>query len=220
MASMYETIMELPLFKGIGEEQLSQMLEKTSIEFLRFEDGDVIANEFARVNSVDFILSGRIRNTFRLENFPIEIDEILGVGAMVGALHLFGLDTTYGSSAIALGKVSIMRVEKSQYMKILQSDGIYILNFVNYLSAAAQKGSRIQLQLGAFSIGRQIKTLTESVVSRAAESVVIAASDHALADFCGVSVPEFRDWKSAELAHNRIIVNQRGILIKSPRLLR
>ena len=220
MASMYETIMELPLFKGIGEEQLSQLLEKTSVEFLKFEDGDKIADADDLVKAVDFILAGRVRLTHTLENFSIGVDEILGKGAVLGAIHLYGLDTTYGASSNALGRVSLMRISKSDYMKILLSDGIYMLNFVNYLSAAAQKGQFLFQNIKSASITRSLHLLAFSFASRQADTVMVAAEDEEIAKYCGVSDEEFQEWKALELSHNRIIANQRGIFLRSPHLMR
>ena len=218
MASMYETIMELPLFKGIGEEQLSLMLEKTSVEFLKFEEGEIISQSDSNVNGIDFILNGRVRQTYRLVNFPIEIDEILGKNSVIGALNLFGMNTTYSSDITALGKVSMMRIGKVQYMNILQSDRIYMLNYLNYLAAAAQKSQGILLESKSFSINRTLEILAYSIVSRSSETVMVAGDDKDLANYCGVSVEEFIEWKTSELAHNRIVMNQRGILLKSPHL--
>lgn len=217
--TMYETIMELPLFKGIGEEQLSQLLEKTSVEFLKLEDGDIIAKAEEMVTSVDFILNGRVRQTFRLKNFSIGIDEILGKGSLLGALHLFGLVTNYTCDSVAMGRVSMMRIRKSDYMNILHSDKIYMINFVNYLSAAAQKTQLFLHDVKQPSITRSLQTLALSFASRAAETVMVVGKDSELARFCGVSDNEFEEWKLNELSHNRIMTNQRGIFIKSPRLL-
>ena len=220
MPSMYDTIMELPFFKGIGEDQLSQLLEKTSVEFLKYDDGDIIAKADESVSYLNFILSGRVRQTYRLSNFDICVDEILGKGSVMGALNLYGMVTSYTSTCLALGRVGIMRIGKSQYMNILQSDKIYILNFVNYLSAASQKMPWIMKSIGESSIHRTLRILTESFVSRLAETVMVAGEDKEIARYCGVSEEEFKEWKTSELAHNRIIVNQRGIFLKSPHLLR
>lgn len=218
MTSMYETIMELPLFKGIGEEQLSQMLEKTSVEFVKWEDGDVIAQVTDRVEALDFILSGRVRLTHSLDNFDICIDEILGKGAVLGAIHLFGLVTDYNAQIQALGRVNLMRITKSDYMNILLSDRIYLLNFVNYLSAAAQKTPLLLQGLKSPTISRSLQTLAFTYTSRNAETIMVVGEDSELAKFCGVTLSEFEDWKSVELNHNRIIVNQRGLFLKSPHL--
>ncbi|MCH5227857.1 MAG: cyclic nucleotide-binding domain-containing protein [Muribaculaceae bacterium] len=215
MPSMYETIMELPLFKGIGEEQLSMMLEKTSMEFLKFEDGHIIARPEENVRAVDFILSGRVRKTYTLENFKISVDEILGKGSVLGALNLFGMETRYCASCVALGNVSLLRIEKNQYMNILQADKIYMLNFVNYLSAAAQRFPSKALKQKDPSIFRTLENLVNSFVSRSAETVILSAEPDELAKFCGTSPEKFNEWKSNALAHHYIAENHRGIILKS-----
>ena len=199
---------------------MSQMLEKTSVEFLKFEDGETIVNPEEKVKSVDFILNGRIRQTYKLQNFDLCIDEILGKGAVIGALNLYGLETTYNAVSMALGRVSIMRISKNDYMNILLSDKIYILNFVNYLSAAAQKVPLFMQKVKNPSIVRSLNILAYTFASKTAETVMVAGDDKVLAQYCGVTEKEFEDWKISELSHNRIIANQRGIFLKSPHLLR
>lgn len=220
MQSMYDTIMELPFFKGIGEDQLSQLLEKTSVEFLKFEDGERVANENDPVKTVNFLLNGRVRQSYRLKNYDLSIDEILGKGAVVGGLNLFGMDTSYQGDCVAIGKLSMMRIDKSQYLNILRSDNIYIMNFVNYLSAAAQKGPDLMLDSQSPSIRRTLEDLAFSIVSRRAETVMVAGENSEMARYCGVSDEEFEEWMVSELAHNRIITNQRGIFLKSAHLMR
>ena len=220
MSSMYETIMELPLFKGIGEDQLSQLLEKTSVEFLKFEDGETIATAEEKVQSIDFILNGRVRQTYKLTNFELAIDEILGKGSVLGALNLYGLETTYNALSMALGRVSVMRISKNDYMNILLSDRIYILNFVNYLSAAAQKMPLFMQKVKSPSITGSLQILAYTFASKNAETIIVAGEDKVLAQYCGVTEKEFEEWKISELSHNRIIANQRGIFLKSPHLMR
>ena len=220
MSSMYETIMELPLFKGIGEDQLSQLLEKTSVEFLKFEDGETIATAEEKVQSIDFILNGRVRQTYKLTNFELAIDEILGKGSVLGALNLYGLETTYNALSMALGRVSVMRISKNDYMNILLSDRIYILNFVNYLSAAAQKMPLFMRKVKSPSITGSLQILAYTFASKNAETIIVAGEDKVLAQYCGVTEKEFEEWKISELSHNRIIANQRGIFLKSPHLMR
>ena len=196
MALMYDTIMELPLFKGIGVEQLSLMLEKTSIEFLKFTDGEVIAEAHESVKAVDFIIKGNVLNIYKMENFPIEIHETLEKGNMIGATRLYGLTTDYGARSVAVGDVSLMRIEKSQYMNILLSDRIYILNFVNLLSASTQKNQMMMLEQGKPSIARTLDTLVYTVTSsKRTEKVKVVGSDEALAAYCGVSVETFRKFR-------------------------
>ena len=45
MATMYETIMNLPLLKGVSKELVSSFLEKTHVQFVNFNDGEKLIEE-------------------------------------------------------------------------------------------------------------------------------------------------------------------------------
>ena len=46
MNSMFEILMDLPLFQGVSRDKLSELIEKTPFHFLKFADGDeVVAGE-------------------------------------------------------------------------------------------------------------------------------------------------------------------------------
>lgn len=198
MSSMYETIMGLPLFKGIGEEQLSLLLEKTSVEFVNCEDGEILYQPGDNVRYLNFILNGKVRKTYKLRNFEIEISEVMGEGSVIGALHLYGLDTSYPCRVEAVGNVSIMKIAKLQYMNILHSDNIYMMNFVNYLSAASQRRACYMLNAGSQSINRSIGLLVNSIISSGAETVRVEGEASEIARFCSVSTEEFERWKHEE----------------------
>ena len=213
MSSMYETIMELPLFKGIGEEQLSHMLEKTCVNFKKYEGGEEIAKARDNVKNVDFILSGKVKVLYKMSHYPVEVEEILGKGSILGARHLFGMDTTYCGDLLAMTKVSLMRIDKSEYMNILQSDRIYMLNYVNYISAALQRCPSYLMESDDDPISRALILLGLSMTSRMAEMIKLKASKTAFATYCGVEDKEFLQWESRMSGLHRFQISEEGILI-------
>lgn len=219
MTSMYETIMQLPLFKGIGEDQLSQILEKTSLEFLKYEEGEKIFEPGQQVTTIDFIITGRVEQKYSLREYPLSVIETLGAGNVMGVLNLYGMETHYISTSRAIGRVNVMRMEKSQYMNILSSDRIFIMNFANYLSAAAQKIPTMVLDSGVHSVWRELTSLVTPFVSRHSETIKIEGTDEAIALYCGVSMEEFQKWKINETNDKRIKGETTGIILKGPGLL-
>lgn len=141
MASMYVTIMDLPLFKGIGKEHVSNFLEKTNIEFTNFKSGETLYNQGDSCTHLMYIISGRVRFEHSQISKNCVLSEVLGSGTVVGADRLFGMNTTYRDTAIAETNVSMMRFGKSQYLNLLLSDEIYLFNYLNYLSLRAQRGT-------------------------------------------------------------------------------
>ena len=42
MESIFEILMDLPLFQGVSREKLSELIEKTPFHFLKYADGEQI----------------------------------------------------------------------------------------------------------------------------------------------------------------------------------
>lgn len=136
---MYETIMSLPLFKGVSKELVSSFLEKTHIQFVNYTDGDIIINKGDDCRSIKFIISGDVKIISSNFAGSMIVEELRTSGSVFSPEHLFGMDTTYPYDAVAVGNVSIMQFSKEQYVNLLHSDSIYMLNFLNYLSYHSQR---------------------------------------------------------------------------------
>lgn len=140
MATMYETIMNLPLFKGLSHEQISSFLEKTHIRFHKYSDRERIVEKGTRANSLKCVISGNIivsRHIGRTN--PMVISEVITGQYIIGADRLFGMNTEYDSDADALGNVSVMEFSKEQYFSLLSSGNILLINYLNTLSFSAQR---------------------------------------------------------------------------------
>lgn len=212
MASMYETIMELPLFKGIGNDQVSLFLEKTKVDFLNFEAGDVLAEPGERVDSLDFILGGRVEVIHEIPGLGIKVREESGKGRVIGAMNLFGMTTRHMSEVRALDKVGIMRIGKEQYFNLLMTDKIYVLNLLNYLSAGAQKVESVIMETEGNSIDIKLKSLIESLTQKNSGPVAVEGTDEALAALCGVREQDFTRWKRERRDNGEIILEGEQII--------
>ncbi len=139
MPSMYDTIMDLPLFKGISTQQVSDFLEKTKLEFINYERGDTIYNRTEACTHIRYLIKGSIRLIHSHISGCCAISEILRPGCVLGAERLFGLNTIYSDTAVAETDSSILRFSKEQFLNLLDSDRIYLINVLNFLSLRAQR---------------------------------------------------------------------------------
>ena len=58
MESIFEILMDLPLFQGVSREKLSELIEKTPFHFLKYADGEQIIASGEPCTHVKFIISG------------------------------------------------------------------------------------------------------------------------------------------------------------------
>ena len=215
MSSMYDKIMDLPLFKGIGEEMLSQMLEKTSVEFLKFTDNDLIHKNGEEVGGLDFVLNGHLSISHKIKDFEINVEEKVGEGEVIGACNLFGLYNNYTADIIAEGLVNIMRIYKNDYISILMSDKIYMLNYVNYICASTQKKTNLLQSFNPESITSVLTTLANSLTGGGKRTLILEGSDFEIARYCGISINELKEWEAKELSNERILLTEKGLLLKN-----
>lgn len=139
MNSMYVTIMDLPLFKGISEAHVSAFLEKTHVDFVNYAKGDILYRRHDECRDMRYVITGSVCRSHCHISETCTINEVLHPGSVLGADRLFGMDTRYPSQAEALTDVSVMTFSKEQYLRLLASDEIYLINVLNFLSRRVQR---------------------------------------------------------------------------------
>lgn len=140
---MYETIMDLPLFKGVGTNHVSSFLEKTSVDFHKYQHGQLIIKRGEPVKNLKFLLSGRIRIVAEVFEGEVKLSSVAEGDEVIGATRLYGLHPHYDVTIEAIDNVSVMEFSKMKYIDILQSDPIYMMNFANMLSMSVQRTTDI-----------------------------------------------------------------------------
>lgn len=189
MATMYETIMNLPLFKGLSHEQISSFLEKTHIRFSKFNDGEQIVSSEDNVTNVKCIISGNVRMYYKFgEEDAMSLAFTERGENILGADKMFGLDNRYGFTARARGPVSLMEFSKDQYLNQLIPGSIYLLNYLNFLSLRAQIRYRIFADYPQGGLITALRHLVSCYCSKISEDISIAFDINDLAKFMNTDI--------------------------------
>lgn len=209
MATMYETIMNLPLFKGLSHEQVSAFLEKTHITFSKYSDNEKIVSAEDRADVVRCVISGKIRVAHRIgkEN-TLKITELQHNNNVLGADRLFGMDTTCGFEAYAVGNVSTMEFSKEQYMGLLSSGSIYLLNYLNFLSYRAQIRYSIFETYPEGRLKAICSRLIKAYCSKNSQEISLSFDMNSFAKFCNMD--------TETLYREMICLENTGIIRRTP----
>ena len=73
--SMYDTLLELPLFQGLTKENITSIIEKVKMGVHTFEHKQNIASQRDKCNSLIFILAGNVAITSTEEKYNFRIEE-------------------------------------------------------------------------------------------------------------------------------------------------
>lgn len=218
--SMYDTLLELPLFKGVSREKISEIVGKAKFHFLKY----LPDSEFVRAGEpcmhLKFILSGDVRLTIANEDSRFSVSQTLSGPDIVMPDFLFGRATTYPCTGVTLTTTSILQIEKTDYLKILTMDSVFLLNYINYLSMNAQKAVDGVVALSDGDIASRIAFWIICLTQPSGKDIVLQCRQRDLSSVFGVqrssltaALDTMRENGLIEYDRNSIrILNRRDIL--------
>lgn len=173
VTSMYETLMELPLFRGVGHEQISKLIERFHLEFNTFLPGSQIMAFNESCNSAKCVLSGEVEILHSVMDGRLLVREAAGKGRCLGLERLFGLENHNRFEVRAITRSGTLDISKQQYMELLRTEQIYLMNILNYLSLSVQRYSDILINSKNISIASLLAMIIGMTTSRKSREITI-----------------------------------------------
>lgn len=136
--TMYDKLLQLPLFQGICRDDFTDILEKVKLHFYKQEAGSSIVAQGEVCNKLIFSLSGKIQVEMADEKGRYRIQEIMDGPYVIEPYSLFGMHTYYTASYQAYTVSNIVTIDKSYILTHLNHYDIFRLNYLNILSNRAQ----------------------------------------------------------------------------------
>lgn len=137
--TMYDTLLQLPLFQGMSKIDLTRILEKVQFHFLKFADKEVICRQGDRCDKLVFLLSGNLVSETVAPCGLFTMEETLPHPSMVELYSLFGADATFKATYSANGEVAMLMIDKNYLFKLLDFNMVFRINFYNLVCNRVQK---------------------------------------------------------------------------------
>ena len=139
MDSMYDVLLQLPLFQGVSRAKISELIEKTKFHFLKYKSGEQIVSKGEECTHLKFLISGCVRSEMVNKSGKIRVSEVLCAPNVLSPNHLFGRNTNYPSDLYAVEETGIMQIDKQTFIRIMQDESIILINLLNIISRRSQK---------------------------------------------------------------------------------
>lgn len=136
--TMYDKLLQLPLFQGLCTEDFTNILEKVKLHFHKYTPGKRLVAEGDVCNQLIFILSGQVQSEMSDQSKIYTLIETCSSPAIIEPHSLFGMNTYYKATYRAVDEVQAMSIDKSYILSQLTQYEIFNLNFLNILSNRAQ----------------------------------------------------------------------------------
>ena len=139
MASMFELLMNLPLFRGVSRSRIAEVVGSAKFHFLKYPKGETVVRAGEECTHLAFVISGSVRSEISNSSKRFSVSQTLKAPSAIAPDFLFGRTTRYPGTVVALTDCSILKISKVDYIRILNADQVFMFNFLNTLSVNAQK---------------------------------------------------------------------------------
>lgn len=215
MDTMYEILMRLPLFHGVSYAKLSEVVGSTKFHFLKYLKGDTIVEAGQPCTHIKFIISGSARVSIVNADGRFRVSQTLDKPDVIAPEYLFGRATRYPVTAVALEPTGILQIEKQEYVKILNSDPVFLFNMLNILSVNAQKSVDGVLALTTGSLEERIAFWIVALTQRQGTDIVLSCRQRDLYSLFGVQRSSLIATLESMKARGLIDYTQHEITIRS-----
>ncbi len=136
--TMYDNLLQLPLFQGLRKEDFTTIIEKVKFHFLTYKEGEIIVKQGDLCKQLVFLLNGDmiIQTTDKEQNYSLA--EVINEPYIIEPYSLFGMHPYYTATYRANKHAKILAIDKSYIFSNLNNYEIFRLNFLNILSNRCQ----------------------------------------------------------------------------------
>ncbi len=138
METMFDTLLQLPLFQGLAQEDFTCILEKVKLHFTKHKPGELLLQEGASCHELVFLLKGEVASSTSSADDSYNFTEYFPAPYLIEPYSMFGMKTSYTSTYRAKTEVHTVGISKAFVIKELFNYEIFRLNYMNIVSNRTQ----------------------------------------------------------------------------------
>jgi CRP-like cAMP-binding protein len=185
----YSLLSDSPLFKGLTTSEIDALLSGIQHRIMSFQSGTLISQSGETVKSLMIVVAGVVKGEMvDYSGRVIKIEDIPAPGALAPAF-LFGNRNKYPVNVLAVSDVKILNIEKREFLKILMSNDILLVNFLDIISNRSQFLSEKIKFLNFKTIKSKLAQYILQLTKGKKVTVRFDKTQNDMADFFGVARP-------------------------------
>ncbi len=153
--SFYKTLLQQPLFQGLGYNDLTEIVSKVKMHFLKFSEGSVIRLETDPCRNLLFLLKGELKVSHGSTNNRVVFTEELKTPAVVGAENIFGVSQYHNRTYMAETDIQTLTISKDSVSQVMLNYDVFRFNMLNMLSTRLQRADRTLWETPSASLTRR-----------------------------------------------------------------
>jgi CRP-like cAMP-binding protein len=185
----YSVLSNAPVFKGLTPGDIEAILGVVPYRTRKFQTGYMISQSGEPVSSLIILLSGTVKGEMiDYAGRIIKIEDIPAPGTLASAF-MFGTRNKFPVNVIAKSEGELLFIEKLDFLKMLMTNDILLINFLNMISNRSQFLSEKIKFLSFKTIKGKLAHFILQKAGKENKMVNLGMTQNELADFFGVARP-------------------------------
>lgn len=186
MSNIFDNLLQLPLFQGLSEERLHSLVEKYPFHFLKFNAAERIIDAGDPCSHLRFVVNGSVKVRETSRELRVTVEHCVSAPNVIAPDYLFGLTTNYPFDVYAQEPCGILQLTKGDFLSMLQTDDVLMINILNYLSRNAQRAKHILMGLKEGLTVQRIALLVAALTPQKSAHIALQFRQRDLCHLLGV----------------------------------
>lgn len=135
---MFDTLLLLPLFQGLTIEDLTEIIEKAKLNFVKHKPKALFIESEQPCKDLTFVLRGTFSKTTTEKDGLYSVIETIEGPYLIEPQSLYGMTTHYTSSYTAIDEVHTVSISKAFINTLLMQYDIFRINYINIVCNRSQ----------------------------------------------------------------------------------
>ncbi len=136
---LFDKLLTLPLFIGMGKPDLTYLIERAKMDFVKFPANKLIAKADAACKKMILIIDGSVTATTVSADHTYSITETLSAPLQIQPERFFGTDMRYSTTYRAASACNAICLTKYEITKLYNNNEVFRMNLINSFAARLQK---------------------------------------------------------------------------------
>lgn len=134
-----QSLLQLPLFLGMGRSELADIEKEVSISGTHAKRGTIFASENQACTALIIVSKGTVAVSTMSDDRSYEIDEILEAPLLIQPEYIFGIRQRYTATFKAQTYCEVLRIEKPMVLRLMELSMTFRLNLMNIIATQSQR---------------------------------------------------------------------------------
>lgn len=177
--TMFERLMQLPLFQGLSTQEFSEVMAHVRLDFVNYQAGDEVVMQDEPCRNLVYIISGNMSAEYRDAAGRFLLKEELPPIGVIEPYNLFGMYQKYSRTYIFDTEGSTLTISKNVVLNNLMASQIVKINMLNITCNRYHQALKTLCEVSENTVEEKIYKfiLSYSSVARGTKDLKIKMTD-------------------------------------------